>query len=196
MSVFSLTPCNCSPHSFQLISETSRGEFLRTYRKRFNTYCTGLEFVDKGFFYLYKVSTKTFLFIVFLHFPQQDAVVVQKEDTGGGVGSAQSCPGGRRPEIKTQLEVGMRYWRDLVFDRFKAELAEEIQAVVHRDREGDVADITSANQAVSSYSKMVIDDTGTSTLDLYVEHFEKGFLEQTKTYYTRETNAKVEALSP
>lgn len=90
----------------------------------------------------------------------------------------------------------MRIWRELIFDKFKSDLAEEIQTVVLRDREGDVADITSANQAVSSFSKMVVGENAEDTLALYREHFETGFLEQTETYYTRETNRLVETLSP
>jgi hypothetical protein len=42
---------------------------------------------------------------------------------------------------------------------------------------------------------MVVGENAEDTLALYREHFETGFLEQTETYYTRETNRLVETLS-
>jgi len=156
-------------HDLKTIEGSSREAFLKTYRKRFNTFCSGVEYTDIGFSSLYS--------------------------DGEGANHC-GVPTPPRPKAKTQAEVGMAFWRDIIFSRFKAEVAEEVHAVVLADRAGDVADITSANEVVASLIKMCASDDPDQCLPTYRQDLEKGFLEQTRTYYTRESNQFVETKSP
>ena len=67
----------------------------------------------------------------------------------------------------------MRLWMDLIFQQFKGVLADELAVVVARDRAGDVADMTSAQIVIESYTKMVTDDDPELKLALYREHVER-----------------------
>ena len=76
----------------------------------------------------------------------------------------------------------------------------ELSTVVEKDRNGELADINTAQAVLESYIKLVVmpdvpNPDPVVQLRVYADEFEKVFLEQTRDFYQRETNHLVQTLS-
>eukprot|EP00040_Diaphanoeca_grandis_P022173 m.118672 g.118672 ORF g.118672 m.118672 type:complete len:741 (-) comp28685_c2_seq2:105-2327(-) len=151
----------------EVLVATHPTKFLKAYRAIFNKFYFGLEAAKQGL----------------AHFRKGENEPNSRKESD--------------PPKKTILGVGMELWKEHIFETFKSTLYAELSSVVMKDRNGELADISSAQDILESFIKLVGDDNNgisDTQLEIYIETFETPFLEQTLEYYTRETSLIVQTL--
>ena len=76
-------------------------------------------------------------------------------------------------------------------------LAGALLKMIEKQRNGEEIDTTLVKKVIDSFVSLGLDisDTNRQNLDVYKEHFEAGFIENTKSYYKAESEAFVAANS-
>ncbi|KAF5503352.1 Cullin-1 [Colletotrichum fructicola] len=80
-------------------------------------------------------------------------------------------------------------WRRVLFEDVSGKVMEAVLKLVEKQRNGETIEYGQIKQVVDSFVSLGLDDSDPtkSTLDVYRFHFEKPFLEHTKTYYQNES---------
>lgn len=158
------------------LAKAQRTELLRVYHRVFDKFHTGLLHANEAFTYFHKAERD-----------------VPYSTNLGNRGVSETG-------VTTILAVGMELWRAHIFEHLKEQLHSELSTVVEKDRNGELADINTAQAVLESYIKLVVmpdvpNPDPVVQLRVYVDEFEKVFLEQTRDFYRRETNHMVQTLS-
>ncbi|SCU99148.1 LAFA_0G22276g1_1 [Lachancea sp. 'fantastica'] len=78
-------------------------------------------------------------------------------------------------------------WKEVMFDKNVDQLVQEVMQVITLQRDGCAISHTDANVAIRSFVALGIDpqDLKKLNLNVYIQYFEKPFLEYTRAYYKR-----------
>lgn len=81
-------------------------------------------------------------------------------------------------------------WREELFNKVNGNVMAAVLKMVEKQRNGETIEQSQIKSIVDSFVSLGLDesDSTKSTLDVYRYHFERPFLEATKTYYTTESN--------
>lgn len=80
-------------------------------------------------------------------------------------------------------------WRRALFEKLSDKVMDAVLKLVEKQRNGETIEHSQIKQVVDSFVSLGLDETDNtkSTLDVYRYHFEKPFLEATKTFYQAES---------
>lgn len=102
--------------------------------------------------------------------------------------------------VKREIDEGKKHiydvytlhlvqWRRVLFEQLSKNVMDAVLKLVEKQRNGETIEHSQIKQVVDSFVSLGLDETDNSksTLDVYRFHFEKPFLEATKTFYTAES---------
>jgi len=80
-------------------------------------------------------------------------------------------------------------WRDVLFKETSEKVMEAVLKLVEKQRNGETIEYNQIKQVVDSFVSLGLDesDSTKTTLDVYRYHFERPFLDATKTFYQNES---------
>jgi cullin 1 len=80
-------------------------------------------------------------------------------------------------------------WRDVLFAQVSSKVMDAVLKLVEKQRNGETIEHNQIKQVVDSFVSLGLDDGDSSktNLDVYRFHFERPFLEATKTFYQKES---------
>ncbi|KAF8837672.1 Cullin repeat-containing protein, partial [Paxillus ammoniavirescens] len=144
------------------LSETIQDEeLLRDYAKEWNRYTTGAHYLHRRWFYFNN------------HFIRR-----QRED--------------RKRGFYPVYTLAIMTWKTHVFQQFHGKISEAVLRLVDRQRSGDgTVDLAPIKKVVESLIVMGVDesDVHKTSLDVYKEYLETPFLEATRKYFERKSQA-------
>ncbi|SCU91963.1 LADA_0F13300g1_1 [Lachancea dasiensis] len=143
----------------EYLSKLERGEneaFLHFYVRRWKRFTVGAIFLNHAFDYMNRYW-------------------VQKERSDG------------KRHIFDINTLCLMTWKEVMFDQNVSQLVDEVLKVITLQRDGCAISHTDTNAAIRSFVALGIDpqDLKKLNLNVYIQHFEKPFLESTRAYYKR-----------
>jgi len=80
-------------------------------------------------------------------------------------------------------------WRDVLFKEVSVKVMNAVLKLVEKQRNGETIEYNQIKQVVDSFVSLGLDegDSSKTTLDVYRFHFERPFLDETKTFYQNES---------
>lgn len=152
---------------FQGAIALSDDALLKYYTDEWSRYTTGAQYVNRLFTYLNRHWIK------------------REKDEG-------------RKHIYPVYTLALVSWRDHMFRHVQKmagssrnRLTEAVLNLIERQRNGELVDTTLVQRVVDSLVSLGIDenDTNRTNLDVYLAAFQQPFVEATRVYYTRESEA-------
>lgn len=102
--------------------------------------------------------------------------------------------------VKREIDEGKKHiydvytlhlvqWRKVLFTQLSGKVMDAVLKLVEKQRNGETIEHSQIKQVVDSFVSLGLDETDNSksTLDVYRYHFEKPFLDATKTFYQAES---------
>lgn len=102
--------------------------------------------------------------------------------------------GGKQRGIYEVSVLCLVLWRDHFFLPLAPQIVQSLLNEIERERNGEAVDAAALNECIQSMVAVGLDDQNSKRTNLlfYATHFEKPFLEATRTYYARESQIYLE----
>lgn len=102
--------------------------------------------------------------------------------------------GGKQRGVYEVSVLCLVLWRDHFFLALAPQIVQSLLNEIERERDGEAVDAASLNECIQSMVAVGLDDQNSKRTNLlfYAKHFEKPFLEATRTYYARESQVYLE----
>ncbi|SCU92895.1 LANO_0E02454g1_1 [Lachancea nothofagi CBS 11611] len=147
---------NCLQEYLSNLERSPNEGFLHFYVRRWKRFTVGAIFLNHAFDYMNRYW-------------------VQKERSDG------------KRHIFDINTLCLMTWKEVMFDQNVDQLVQEVLQIITLQRDGCAISHTDTNVAIRSFVALGIDpqDLKKLNLNVYIQHFEKPFLEYTRAYYKR-----------